>query len=229
MSYKFLGFALVLMFTIQVVNFGYTANSYNPSYDYKIITKGEKVRVTRSQFGKVKNNAKKLLEVKEQDRIDAEVKKQIEEEKIRKQIEEKKRIDEDKKKALELEIANKKAKEVADKKSATISQPIKVPSANAPSSQISGTKQEWMMAAGIPESEWTYVDYIVTRESTWKPNAVNTSSGACGLAQALPCAKTGCANYADPVCSLKWQHGYVKSRYGSYANAYVFWSKNHWY
>lgn len=91
-----------------------------------------------------------------------------------------------------------------------------------------GTKYTWMQQAGIPESDWTYVDYIVSKESGWNPAARNPYSGACGLAQALPCSKVG-GNWADPVTSLRWQHSYVKSRYGSYQGAYSFWLRNRWY
>lgn len=92
----------------------------------------------------------------------------------------------------------------------------------------SGSHSDWMRAAGIPESEWQYVDYIVRRESGWNPQAVNRSSGACGLAQALPCSKIP-GDWSDPVNSLRWQHGYVKARYGGYRQAYAFWQANHWY
>ena len=93
---------------------------------------------------------------------------------------------------------------------------------------IGGTKQDWMRAAGIPEDQWVYVDFIVSRESGWNPLARNPSSGACGLAQALPCSKVG-AGATDPVVALQWQHGYVNARYGGYAGAYEFWQANHWY
>ena len=91
-----------------------------------------------------------------------------------------------------------------------------------------GNKEAWMAAAGIPQSDWWAVDSIVSRESSWNPNAVNASSGACGLAQALPCSKMG-PNWSDPVVALAWQYNYVKARYGGYAQAVAFWNRNHWY
>nr|WP_108871154.1 ubiquitin-like domain-containing protein [Tessaracoccus timonensis] len=91
-----------------------------------------------------------------------------------------------------------------------------------------GTKYDWMRAAGIPESQWQYVDYIVSKESSWNPNAKNPSSGACGLVQAYPCSKLG-PNWNDPVVALRWQYNYVNSRYGGYAGAYKFWRANRWY
>lgn len=92
-----------------------------------------------------------------------------------------------------------------------------------------GSPADWMAAAGIPESDWGYVDFIVSRESGWNPNATNSSSGACGLAQALPCGKVGGAGGYDPVTALAWQHSYVTNRYGGYAGAVEFWLANHWY
>lgn len=90
------------------------------------------------------------------------------------------------------------------------------------------SKEYWMLSAGIPPEDWQFVDALVSKESSWNPNAVNPSSGACGLAQALPCEKVG-ANWNNPVTSLKWQYGYVLSRYGGYAQAWNFWLANHWY
>lgn len=91
-----------------------------------------------------------------------------------------------------------------------------------------GAPAEWMAAAGIAESDWGYVDYIVSRESGWNPNATNQSSGACGLVQALPCSKVPGNGY-DPVDNLRWATGYATGRYGSWAGAHAFWTNNHWW
>ncbi|XRD70704.1 transglycosylase SLT domain-containing protein [Microbacterium esteraromaticum] len=91
-----------------------------------------------------------------------------------------------------------------------------------------GSKQDWMTAAGIAQSDWGYVDYIVSRESGWNPNATNPSSGACGLVQALPCSKVPGNGY-NPVDNLRWGNGYATGRYGSWAAAYDFWTRNHWW
>ncbi|WP_315900846.1 transglycosylase SLT domain-containing protein [Microbacterium esteraromaticum] len=91
-----------------------------------------------------------------------------------------------------------------------------------------GSKQDWMTAAGIAQSDWGYVDYIVSRESGWNPNATNPSSGACGLVQALPCSKVPGNGY-NPIDNLRWGNGYATGRYGSWAAAYNFWTRNHWW
>lgn len=91
-----------------------------------------------------------------------------------------------------------------------------------------GAPAEWMAAAGIDSGNWGYVDYIVSKESGWNPNATNSSSGACGLVQALPCSKVPGNGY-DPIDNLRWANGYATGRYGSWAAAYDFWINNHWW
>src|SRR5690348_10788738 len=57
----------------------------------------------------------------------------------------------------------------------------------------SGSHADWLTAAGIPQSDWQYVDYIVTRESGWQVTVANPSSGSYGLCQALPRTKMATA------------------------------------
>lgn len=117
--------------------------------------------------------------------------------------------------------------EVAQKPSSP--PPAKPPATTTPpTANLTELKVQWMTAAGIPEADWDYVDFIVFKESSWNPNAVNRSSGACGLAQALPCSKVP-GNPFDPVVSLTWQKNYVTGRYGGYKQAYEFWRKRGWY
>ena len=122
-----------------------------------------------------------------------------------------------------------KAEAAAEKKKNEEARLTAAASGVAPLYVGGGSKDQWLKASGIPESEWVYVDFIVSRESSWNPNATNASSGACGLAQALPCSKIGGAGGYDPVTALKWQKNYVQERYHGYAGAYAFWSANHWY
>jgi uncharacterized protein YabE (DUF348 family) len=91
-----------------------------------------------------------------------------------------------------------------------------------------GTKSEWLAASNIPQESWGYADFMVSKESGWNPNAVNKSSGACGLAQALPCSKVP-GNPYNPIDSLNWMNGYVNGRYGGWEQAYSFWQRNRWY
>lgn len=87
-----------------------------------------------------------------------------------------------------------------------------------------GTCSDWLAQAGIPE---TYaVQELIRRESGCNPNAVNPSSGACGIPQALPCSKLGTS---DPVQQLAWMNNYVSQRYGSWEAALSFHDRNNYY
>ncbi len=94
-----------------------------------------------------------------------------------------------------------------------------------------GSHTDWMAAAGISPNDYGYVNYLVSKESGWRVNASN-NSGAYGLPQALPGRKMASAGVdweTNPITQLKWMNGYVKGRYGSWADA-VSHSKSHgWY
>lgn len=109
-----------------------------------------------------------------------------------------------------------------------VPEPTPTAAASRPLYTGGGAPAEWMSAAGIAESDWGYVDFIASKESGWNPNATNSSSGACGVIQALPCSKVPGNGY-DPVDNLRWANGYATARYGSWAQAYAFWTSNHWW
>ena len=90
----------------------------------------------------------------------------------------------------------------------------------SPQPNLTASKQDLMRQAGIPESDWAYTDYIVSKESSWNSNAVNKSSGAFRLAQCLNKPADSLCYSKNPVDQLKWQKQYVQERYGSYANAH---------
>jgi hypothetical protein len=86
--------------------------------------------------------------------------------------------------------------------------------------------EQWMAQAGV--SDLANARELIRRESGCNPNAVNRSSGACGIAQELPCGKSGCG-LGNPVCQIKWMQNYVNARYGSWANAVAWHNAHHWY
>jgi hypothetical protein len=105
---------------------------------------------------------------------------------------------------------------------------VKKPAMASPS----GSKQDWLKQAGIPESDWGSVEFIISHESAWRPHAVNPSSGATGLCQALPAQKmqsAGSDYMTNPVTQLKWCHSYALARYGSWQNAVGFWQEHKWW
>lgn len=160
------------------------------------------------------------------------------------QQQESKRIAEEKAKAEseKLRIEEEaKAKRVAEAKinaenAAKAKQVAQAPVANTTSTPAvapTGDKYDWMRAAGIAESDFTYVNYILSKESGWNHLIWNTGgSGAYGLCQSLPASKMASAGsdyMSNPITQLKWCNGYAQSRYGGWAQAYAFWTNNHWW
>ena len=91
---------------------------------------------------------------------------------------------------------------------------------------VSGTCSEWLAQAGV--TDINNAMWLINKESGCNPNAVNPSSGACGVGQELPCGKSGCS-LGDGVCQVAWMKRYVEGRYGSWYNA-VQWHISHgWY
>nr|WP_202425362.1 transglycosylase SLT domain-containing protein [Streptomyces sp. HUCO-GS316] len=73
---------------------------------------------------------------------------------------------------------------------------------------------------------------IVDHESSWNYQAVNPSSGAYGLFQALPAGKMESAGSdwrTNPATQIKWGLNYMNDRYGSPCGAWSFWQAHNWY
>lgn len=129
----------------------------------------------------------------------------------------------------QLQEVNQKLQETEKALQAKRSTP-KVYAAETPTFVPSGDKATWLAQSGIPADLWWAVDWIVTRESGWKPCAYNPGrndcnanpSTACGLVQQYPCHKIP-GDWRDPVAALKWQYNYVNERYGGYAQAVAYW------
>lgn len=88
-----------------------------------------------------------------------------------------------------------------------------------------------MTQAGIPANDFSYAEWLISKESGWRVNASNPS-GAYGLPQALPGSKMASAGAdwrTNPVTQLKWMNGYVMGRYGSWANAKAHSQAKGWY
>ncbi|MDX3540471.1 transglycosylase SLT domain-containing protein [Streptomyces sp. MB09-01] len=81
-------------------------------------------------------------------------------------------------------------------------------------------------------AQFAAFDKIISHESGWDHTATNASSGAYGLAQALPASKMASAGAdwkTNPATQIKWGLDYMNERYGSPVGAWNFWSANHWY
>lgn len=85
-----------------------------------------------------------------------------------------------------------------------------------------GSCADWMAMAGIPMTYAT--NKLIINESGCRTNAINPSSGACGIPQAYPCSKLKCPlDNSGAVCQLQWMDKYVHDVYGSWENALAKW------
>lgn len=110
--------------------------------------------------------------------------------------------------------------------------PAPVATAAAPSSAYSGLSAYQIAERIVPSGQFGCFDWIVSRESGWSVTAMNPSSGAYGLGQALPGSKMASAGpdwQTNPVTQIKWTLGYMDGRYGSPCGAEAFWQNNGWY
>ncbi|MFE5398015.1 transglycosylase SLT domain-containing protein [Streptomyces sp. NPDC056568] len=99
-------------------------------------------------------------------------------------------------------------------------------------SSYSTSQIQAMARQMVPSGQWQCFSNIVDHESSWNYQAVNPSSGAYGLFQALPAGKYSSAGSdwrTNPATQIKWGLNYMDSRYGSPCDAWAFWQNNHWY
>ncbi|MER7185160.1 transglycosylase SLT domain-containing protein [Streptomyces hyaluromycini] len=131
-------------------------------------------------------------------------------------------------KKAEAEKAAKEAKERAQAKEAASRSSSSFPVQSSYTvAQIQAMAQQ-MVASG----QYQCFSNIVDHESSWNYQAVNASSGAYGLFQALPGSKmssVGADWQTNPATQIKWGLNYMNSRYGSPCEAWSFWQANHWY
>jgi hypothetical protein len=81
----------------------------------------------------------------------------------------------------------------------------------------------------VPSGQFQCFSNIVDHESTWNYQAVNPSSGAYGLVQALPAGKMSSAGAdwrTNPATQIKWGVNYMNERYGSPCDAWAYWQAN---
>lgn len=94
-------------------------------------------------------------------------------------------------------------------------------------------KQQPVVAEKIKQvfgSEWAEATELFSRESSLNPQAINPSSQACGLVQALPCSKlVNTCSLSDIDCQLEWGKNYIKNRYGSASIALAHSDEKGWY
>ncbi|MGX5212889.1 aggregation-promoting factor C-terminal-like domain-containing protein [Streptomyces violaceus] len=128
------------------------------------------------------------------------------------------------------EKAAKEAKERAEAKEAA-SRSKDIPDIPVASS-YSIAQLQAMARQIVPSGQFQCFSNIVDHESDWNYKAVNPSSGAYGMFQALPGSKmssVGADWRTNPATQIKWGLGYMNDRYGSPCEAWSFWQANNWY
>ena len=75
------------------------------------------------------------------------------------------------------------------------------------------------------------LDWLLTRESGWRPTAQNPKSTAYGLFQFLngTWGTVGGSKTSDPKKQLEYGLKYIKQRYGDVKGARSFWNSHNWY
>lgn len=107
----------------------------------------------------------------------------------------------------------------------------------SPTTKVEAAALPWytglMDSAGIARGDQKYADWIIARESSWRPTVYNsTGSGAFGLCQSLPASKmasSGADYMTNPVTQLKWCNEYANVRYGGWVKAHAAWNRQHWW
>ena len=84
----------------------------------------------------------------------------------------------------------------------------------------------------IGKIQFKCLNILFTKESGWKVTALNKSSGAYGIPQALPGYKMKIAGSnwkTNPITQVKWGLMYIRGRYGSACNALRHFYNYGWY
>lgn len=107
--------------------------------------------------------------------------------------------------------------------------------ANAPLPDPGSAKEIGLLQ--VQERGWEYNEYsclvkLWDRESNWRWNALNKSSGAYGIPQALPGSKMASAGddwMSNPATQIRWGLGYIKNRYKTPCGALAHSDQHNWY
>jgi hypothetical protein len=82
------------------------------------------------------------------------------------------------------------------------------------------------------DAQFTCLDQLWTKESHWNYKARNKSSGAHGIAQALPATKmevVGTDWRTNPVTQITWGLKYISERYETPCKAWSKFKRSRWY
>jgi hypothetical protein len=89
-----------------------------------------------------------------------------------------------------------------------------------------------VLSRGWGEDQFSCLVALWKKESGWRVNAENKSSGAYGIPQALPGSKMGTAGSdwaTNPATQITWGLGYISGRYGTPCGAWSHSQAKNWY
>lgn len=99
-----------------------------------------------------------------------------------------------------------------------------------------GSAQEYaagaVAARGWPSTEFDCLVALWNKESGWRVNAYNASSGAYGIPQSLPGSKMATAGAdweTNAATQIEWGLGYIQGRYGTPCGAWAHSQDVGWY
>ena len=95
-----------------------------------------------------------------------------------------------------------------------------------------GFALEQVLAKGWDYNQYSCLVKLWERESNWRWNAENRSSGAYGIPQSLPASKMASAGAdwrTNPDTQIRWGLGYISGRYGKPCSALAHSDKRNWY
>jgi uncharacterized protein YabE (DUF348 family) len=101
-----------------------------------------------------------------------------------------------------------------------------------PSSAKGIARQMMLDSHGWGDDEFACLVALWERESGWRVNAQNRSSGAYGIPQALPGSKMASAGadwQTNPATQIKWGLGYISGRYKTPCGAWAAFQQKGWY
>jgi hypothetical protein len=107
------------------------------------------------------------------------------------------------------------------------------PSAGVPSAgSAQAVAHDMVLARGWGEDQYSCLVSLWKKESGWRVNAQNGSSGAYGIPQALPGSKMASAGAdwaTNPATQIAWGLGYISSRYSTPCGAWATSQAQGWY
>ena len=124
---------------------------------------------------------------------------------------------------------------VADKDSGTKTKKSSggsLPRVNADPGSAQAIAHDMVLSRGWGEDQFSCLVALWNKESGWRVNANNPSSGAYGIPQALPGSKMGSAGSdwaTNPATQITWGLGYISGRYGTPCGAWSHSQAKNWY